>query len=276
MGERNLESLIQWLPYLQELIGTACPIGITDLEKYVAYLDGTELQTAKVGDPIRKGSAAEAGITEGHRITRRIGSEVYGIPYIGSSIPLRDENDQIIGTLSWGVPIATQEKINQLTSQINQKLENMEMSTSNIAASSEEFAATVSFLAQSADGIKSKMDLMDSIVSLIREISDQTHLLGLNAAIEAARAGEQGRGFNVVAEEIRKLANKTKDSVKQINNEIKRVLKDVEEIALNIHQVAATSEEQAAASNEIGEATRGLREDSERLLELVDKLIVSN
>lgn len=96
-----------------------------------------------------------------------------------------------------------------------------------------------------------KMSVLETINGIIREISAETHLLGLNAAIEAARVGEQGRGFNVVAEEIRRLAGRAKQSVREITAQLSGLTSDVPQIMAQSESVAATGEEQAAEAEEL-------------------------
>jgi len=274
MGENKLEDFAYCLPYFHRLFGESCALGLSDREKFIATLNGTEFQMPiKAGDPVKEGTASSIVMQEGREITKLVDKKVFGVPYIARSIPIKDEKGMVIGVLSIADPITLQEELNELTNKITHDLELLESSTANVAATTQEFTATVSNLAQSTEGIRVNMAVMDSILHLIREVSDQTHLLGLNAAIEAARAGESGRGFNVVAEEIRKLATQTKDSLKKINQEMKKVMELFGVIAVNAQQIAAVSEEQAATTGEIGEATHDLKEESQRLLKLSQKLI---
>ncbi|CAM2855678.1 heme NO-binding domain-containing protein [Hathewaya histolytica] len=75
--------------------------------------------------------------------------------------------------------------------------------------------------------LEDKAQNITSIVSIVSKISEQTNLLALNASIEAARAGEQGRGFAVVAEEVRKLAEQSRDAVEDINSNLIQFIGEV-------------------------------------------------
>lgn len=113
-----------------------------------------------------------------------------------------------------------------------EKINNTKDSIEKIVESSSKVAAIINSLA-------SKSEQIGEITQVINDIADQTNLLALNAAIEAARAGEQGRGFAVVADEVRKLAERTTKATKEIAENIKSVQME----AINANEAMNESQE---------------------------------
>ncbi len=110
------------------------------------------------------------------------------------------------------------------------------------------------------------------IVQVIEEIADQTNLLALNAAIEAARAGEQGRGFAVVADEVRKLAERTAQATKQIGTTIRLIQKETEQAVGGIQKGNSEIQDGLRLAEQAGTSLRGVVSDARNVGSLIQNV----
>jgi methyl-accepting chemotaxis protein len=158
-------------------------------------------------------------------------------------------------------------KKSQIINLVYSQIQNISAVIQELTASAEEIASYTKETENVSLKALEKSNNTNEIIEIIRTIADQTNLLGLNAAIEAARAGEHGRGFSVVAEEVRKLSAKSKESVNSINQTIIEIQQVINDISSIVKQSAEITQQQSMALQELSESMVEIQEATNKLLQ---------
>lgn len=262
-----LKALKMSLPYFSQIVRDDMPIVVTDLEKYIGYKPGRQLDIGvKEGiTPIAPGGSADRCLKSGQSIRVDLPKEIWGVAVKAISIPVKDENNQIIGSVSTVINMSESLELLDIIHSLGQATEQVSASMEEVAASASELASSGQKAIHLTQETTGKAQQTDQVLQFIKNIAAQTNLLGLNAAIEAARSGEHGRGFGVVADEIRKLSGQSTDAVKEIGNFLKDMEKAIIEINKAIENSGAISQQQAAATQEVSATVETINETAKRL-----------
>jgi len=132
-----------------------------------------------------------------------------------------------------------------------------------------EVADVVRSSAEQIAKLEGESEKISNIVSVIKDIADQTNLLALNAAIEAARAGEQGRGFAVVADEVRKLSERTAISTGEIGKMVDAIQVSTREVVAQVGRGVTMVDEGVTNARQAGDTIGGLQEMAKKVSQLV-------
>ena len=133
-------------------------------------------------------------------------------------------------------------------------------------------AQSVNQSAQTIEALGVRSEQIGDIIKVINDIASQTNLLALNAAIEAARAGEQGRGFAVVADEVRKLAERTATATNEISDMIQSFQEDIQKAVESMTTGTTEVEGGVELSNHAGESLRQIVESAKSVTSMVEHI----
>lgn len=254
------------LPFFNQLMFSDVGVGLSDRDKIIFYQPGKTLDLkVPLGAPLQPGMVLYQAIHERRRVLIKADKTRWGIPYIAAAIPLYNRQGEVIGSACVFETVDRQESLKNMATQLNNNIGVLAQTSEEISAQTQEVAAVSQTLVNIVQDSQRRASETGEVLNLIKTIAGQTNLLGLNAAIEAARVGEQGRGFGVVAEEIRKLAASSAESIKKIEaiihaiqadssstgDKIKQVNTVINDIAGSISQVASSVQQTAAMAHEL-------------------------
>lgn len=269
-----IRAFVKIAPLLKSLSNDDITIGIYDTEKLIINIPGDTFSlNVTPGDPLVEGDIVTKAIRNNTELSDVVPKELFGFPLAARAIPLHDEQGNVIGGVGMGTSLERANKLFEMAESFSAIVE-------QTTASIEEISQSVTHLNDRVNGITSQMDDVSSsaqqigkISSVVKEISDQSNMLGLNAAIEAARAGEVGRGFSVVADEIRKLATSSKENVNQING----ITKSIQELLMLLNHafsdIHALTDTQALTIQEFSATIMEISNKAEELAQVAQETL---
>ncbi|MDP4142972.1 MAG: methyl-accepting chemotaxis protein [Bacillota bacterium] len=263
----------KFAPILANMFPEGVFLYVTDLNKCIARQGSKkfDIEDFTLGYELEESDIAWKTIRNKQVNTTEIEAGSWGeMPIMVLCCPLLDEDnaDEIVGTMGIVLPKGAAAQLRSVSTNLDSGLNGVSAAVEQLAVAASEIHNNEKELNANIREIHKLSESINELSQLIKEIADQTKMLGLNASIEAARAGEIGRGFNVVAAEIRKLSEESKNTVPKIreltNHITEKVDKAIKMSTINLE----ASQEQSAATQEITASIEEMTVMSEELSQL--------
>ncbi|QGU94847.1 hypothetical protein GOM49_06810 [Clostridium bovifaecis] len=221
-------------PYLGAILRGEFVIGFNTLEQCLKLYDSSTKKYQYDIGPVTKETVAYRCIKLGEIILDEMNIGRTEVPYRSTAIPIKDSNYGIIGCIVISTFLDKQKKVSDMSEQLSKATNELLMYITNVALGVEDITKGNNDIKEILNETVKNTENTDNVISFIKDVSKKTNLLGLNASIESARAGDAGKGFGVVASEIRKLAESSNKSIKEIETTLFKIKSNSKEIFNNI------------------------------------------
>ncbi|MGG4106202.1 methyl-accepting chemotaxis protein [Paenibacillus lautus] len=267
-----ISAFVKVAPLLKSLTNDDITIGIYDTEKLIINIPGKTFSlNVSPGDPLVEGDIVTNAIRNNTALSAVVPKELFGFPLAARAIPLHDEQGRVIGGVGMGTSLEKANALFEMAESFSAIVEQTTASIGDISQSIAHLTERVTDVTNQMTDVSSSAQQIGKISSVVKEISDQSNMLGLNASIEAARAGEVGRGFSVVADEIRKLATSSKENVDQINGITKNIQEFLQRLNHSFSDIHTLTDTQSRAIQEFSTTIHEISIKAEELAQVAEE-----
>jgi uncharacterized protein YukE len=267
-----LRCAAMFMPYIPRFFEEEVSVALTNREIFLINQAPPSLPIrGGYGDEIPEGGVRKALETD-TPVIKEIPPSVYGVPFRSYSVPLHDEQGNVVGCIAIGRSLKRSAEMKDLTQNLFELLDGSKHAILKLVQDVQDLAADNKKLTELSVKTSKDTEGTAQIVKMIQDISLQTNLLGINAAIEAANSGQAGRGFRVVAEEIRRLAKSTTESVERIEKTLGEMTQSVGYISDKMVSSHDHYQRQADTLKEIAESLNKISEIADNVRSLADIL----
>ncbi|WP_098744254.1 methyl-accepting chemotaxis protein [Paenibacillus sp. EZ-K15] len=267
-----ISAFVKVAPLLKSLTNDDITIGIYDTEKLIINIPGKTFSlNVSPGDPLVEGDIVTNAIRNNTALSAVVPKELFGFPLAARAIPLHDEQGRVIGGVGMGTSLEKANALFEMAESFSAIVEQTTTSIGDISQSIAHLTERVTDVTNQMTDVSSSAQQIGKISSVVKEISDQSNMLGLNASIEAARAGEVGRGFSVVADEIRKLATSSKENVDQINGITKNIQEFLQRLNHAFSDIHTLTDTQSRAIQEFSTTIHEISIKAEELAQVAEE-----
>ena len=270
-----VDALATSVPYIHMALKGEAIVAVVDKETEIVkkYLAGKRVDSGYTdGQQINPGDTNVFTAFRGQNADVIIPKEVYGVPINAFAFPILD-NNRVVGAIAFGLPIDNEVELEHYMEGMDRIIQNLQDTVHTLASHSQQLAATSEEINKQTQVALDDAEKSNGVTSLIKGISRQTNLLGLNASIEAARAGQHGAGFNIVAQEVRKLSFETSTATENIESSLHNINTNLTHLKQNMSQINSATNEQAHLIQNFSEVIEELSNLSKEMKAFMHKAL---